>query len=350
DGDLYDGIWQDLTLREALEIANSRDEIKIITYPSGTYAIDIMSPLPISSELYLLGPDGGLTIEGLSNSQHFIVDDGNPAVPQDVYLQNLNLEGGRNATAGGGSIFSRENLFIYDCIFTSNTAAKGGAIYQEGGQLVIQSSIFDTNTGNPGSGGGIYITDSLFNGFNLVFTWNQFTSAGADGTCIFLNNSDSIISFSTFVKNFAIDSATIYSQNSNNTLIVNSVFESNASAPSFMDVEVTSGILNLTGSCVQSVSPYDNAPFSSGVSPGFIDILTVDFPEGPDGLWKTSLDTLHAADNSRPMVDIGNESYIPKDWFDADGDGNTTEPFPYDIKGSPRVQGLAVDAGAYESF
>jgi len=348
--DAYDGNWSSLTLREALVIANSRDETKIITYPAGTYNCITSDSLPISSELSIIGPDGGLTLDGTGNWQHFIIDDGNPSKSQKVYLKNLNLVSGGNLTVEGGSIYSKEDLYLYNCTFTNNTAARGGAIYQDGGKLVILNSIFDANSSSSGSGGGLYITDSLFNGCNLVFTGNQALGAGANGASIYLNHSDSISSFSSFVNNSAAGSASIFSQNSANTLVVNSDFEGNTSSSLYNDVNVLAGVLNLTGSSVFTVSSFDVGPHSTGFSPGFSDISSVNYPKGPDGIWKTTDDSLHAASSGQIMVNRGNEGYISQDWPDADGDGNTTEPFPYDITMGQRILGGVVDSGAYESY
>lgn len=49
-----------------------------------------------------------------------------------------------------------------------------------------------------------------------------------------------------------------------------------------------------------------------------------------------------------PCVDAGLTAALPGDEFDLDGDGDFAEPIPYDAAGNPRVQGAAVDIGAYE--
>ena len=49
-----------------------------------------------------------------------------------------------------------------------------------------------------------------------------------------------------------------------------------------------------------------------------------------------------------PCIDVGNTAALPADATDLDGDGDTTEPIPFDLDGAPRVVGEAVDMGAYE--
>jgi len=53
------------------------------------------------------------------------------------------------------------------------------------------------------------------------------------------------------------------------------------------------------------------------------------------------------ASNS-PVINAGNNPYLPADVADLDGDGNTSEPLPLDLAGKARVQGGTVDMGAYE--
>jgi hypothetical protein len=49
-----------------------------------------------------------------------------------------------------------------------------------------------------------------------------------------------------------------------------------------------------------------------------------------------------------PCVDAGDNDSLPTDDLDLDGDGNTTEPIPFDLGGNARVQGGTVDMGAWE--
>jgi len=50
-----------------------------------------------------------------------------------------------------------------------------------------------------------------------------------------------------------------------------------------------------------------------------------------------------------PAINAGDETLLPADAADIDGDGNTTEPSPLDAQGNVRVISSAVDMGAFES-
>ena len=55
-----------------------------------------------------------------------------------------------------------------------------------------------------------------------------------------------------------------------------------------------------------------------------------------------------------PCIDAADNAYVPPDSNDLDGDGNTTEPIPYDLDEHPRIVDgdcnttEVVDMGAYE--
>jgi hypothetical protein len=57
-----------------------------------------------------------------------------------------------------------------------------------------------------------------------------------------------------------------------------------------------------------------------------------------------------------PCIDAGDNNSVPQDIADLDGDGNTTEPIPFDLDGNPRIVDgnndgkSVVDMGAYEYY
>gem|GEM_PF-5243195 len=110
-------------------------------------------------------------------------------------------------------------------------------------------------------------------------------------------------------------------------------------------------------SCIQDEDP-DDASIYPGT--GNID----DNPQfarnpdpGNDGIWGTPDDDygdLRLQDGS-PCIDSGDNTLVPADTTDLDGDGNTSEPVPFDLDGNPRMVAevcsaleAKVNMGAYE--
>jgi CSLREA domain-containing protein len=57
----------------------------------------------------------------------------------------------------------------------------------------------------------------------------------------------------------------------------------------------------------------------------------------------------HALRPGSPALDAGDNTLLPGDTLDLDGDGNTIEPVPYDQRGFARIVNTTVDIGAYET-
>ena len=60
------------------------------------------------------------------------------------------------------------------------------------------------------------------------------------------------------------------------------------------------------------------------------------------------LDTNGVPASNSPVINAGNNTYLPADVADINNNGNTTETLPLDLAGNARIQGGTVDMGAYE--
>jgi hypothetical protein len=99
-------------------------------------------------------------------------------------------------------------------------------------------------------------------------------------------------------------------------------------------------------SCIEGLNIYAGNG-NIGEDPCFVD------PNGPDGIGGTEDDDLRLMPGS-PCIDAGDNNSLPPDTTDLDGDGNTTEPIPWDADGRPRIMdgdcndSNVVDIGSYE--
>ena len=76
-------------------------------------------------------------------------------------------------------------------------------------------------------------------------------------------------------------------------------------------------------------------------APRFVDA------DGPDGAFGTLDDDVRLALGS-PAIGAGDDTALPADVADLDGDGDTSETIPFDLAGDARLQDGTVDLGAYE--
>src|SRR5262249_37719422 len=122
DGDYSSG---DLSLREAIDLANRRpgaDTITFIAPSSGTIHLTL-GELPITDSVTITGPGANLVTIDASDKdltplqkngdgiRLFNIDDGNPSTFQDVTISGLKLTGG-DSNANGGAIFTAEDLTV----------------------------------------------------------------------------------------------------------------------------------------------------------------------------------------------------------------------------------------------
>ena len=71
--------------------------------------------------------------------------------------------------------------------------------------------------------------------------------------------------------------------------------------------------------------------------------------EGDDGVWGSDDDVLPEVRDGSGCIDAGDNTALPADALDLDGDKDTSEALPYDLLLNERVVGDAVDLGAYEA-
>jgi predicted outer membrane repeat protein len=107
-------------------------------------------------------------------------------------IANCIIADSTNNNYGGGMDFSGGNLVITNCIFTNNTAERGGAIFCSFSNPTITNCAFIDNTATSWDGGGIYCQDSILTINNCTIANNTATESGAGiashGSTCTLNN------------------------------------------------------------------------------------------------------------------------------------------------------------------
>ena len=209
DGNIAAG---DLSLREAIRLANLSPETKPITFAPSLLGETItltMGELLISQPVSIIGPGADLlTINADQLSRIFSVDDGT-ADNIEVEIAGLTLTGGRTETpagenfriGSGGAVRSFESLSVRESTISGNTTvgvAFGGGIFTgESGDLTVRNS---TLSGNAAYSGGAIINYSTGPALidNTTISGNTATSYAGGGI---FNQHDLTITNSTITEN-----------------------------------------------------------------------------------------------------------------------------------------------------
>lgn len=326
----------------------------------------------------------------------------------------------------GGAIFCHDSdPTIVNCVIRDNTAADwGGGIYCHGGAPVIRGCEFHGNHagvkgggiyGGAGStttiagctvsgnsadlgGGGIRILSATGYIANCRISGNETGTGGGILLCV---GSNAIIVNCLIVRNEAAETGGgIFDGSKLSTTISNCTILENTAANRGGGLDCQrSGTMTALTNCILRGNTAPAGPQISlfqeaGLTVSYCDVeggqgdvflpsgttvnwgsgnivddpLFVHNPDpGPDGNWDGVDDDYGNLNllSSSPCIDAGDNTAVPADTADLDGDGNTTERTPLDLDGQARFfdmppsggTGVAdppnypeiVDMGAYES-
>jgi parallel beta-helix repeat protein len=276
---------------------------------------------------------------------------------------------GNSVTDNGGGMCNYDSSpTVTDCTFSDNYAGyAGGGFYTADGNPTLVNCTFEGNTADPGvgetaGGGGIFSRDGTLEVTNCAFSgnWSGYNGGG-------MNNywhSDAVLSGCTFSKNSADNvGGGIYIYQLSTLTVANSVLWGDATPGGSNEIskELTGSAsfraCNIKG-CGGSASWDSSLGSDDGgnidADPRFVDAA------GTDGVPGTGDEDLRLGAGSA-CIDAGDNTAVAPDTADLDGDGNTTEPVPWDRSGNPRfVDALnypdtghgtppLVDMGAYEA-
>ena len=331
DGNLNE---DDLSLREALAIANPDDTITFDPSLSGNTIILNSGELTVATGLTLrgLGADN-LTIDANNLSRVFNVDDGSNDLV-DVTIEGLTITGGNAIEQSGGGINNLENLTVNEVKIIGNTADGGGGIStNDGATTTVNYSTISGNTATTFNGGGISnysaittVNYSTISGNSADARGGGISSTSFYGGSVTLNNStvsgnsatrygggidgfDSSVDInnSTVTNNSAGENGSGVSLDFASGTITSSIIADNKETADFFG-SVTSGGNNLIGSTSDAFESNSTA-FVNGVKEDIVG--TADNPLAPqleDLQDNGGMTFTHALLPDSSAIDAGNNS------------------------------------------
>ncbi len=244
-------------------------------------------------------------------------------VISSTVLEGLTINGGNadgNGENGlGGGLYSKGgSLRLINVTFAGNAAIYGGGLYNEGGSPTL---------------------------FNVAFSGNVAESEG--GGMVSAGSSPILIN-TTFSRNTAGSGGGIFHTGGGDVSLTNSILWGNSGG----QIAIDDGSAVVSYSDVQGGCPA-GATCNDVISkdPQFWNAL------GEDELAGTLDDDLRIYTTFRhpsPVIDQGDNSALPYDDWDLDGDEDNKDLFPLDLSGRWRLVGFTnvvptVDLGAYEA-
>jgi predicted outer membrane repeat protein len=319
------------------------------------------------------------------------------AILCNVSLLAINcMFSGNSVLGGGGAIYSNmsNTIKVMNCKFLDNSSRSwGGAIFSYSPPIIATNCIFSRNSGSMGGAIAVGSSSAHITTTSCIFSENAASYEGgaiwsgyvvSAANCIFSSNSAKLggaiscehpswstltatncIMLNNFVTGTGSNGGSIYGwrvklfnnilwhttpQPQTNLIYITStgsLRNAEVDFPSPLNQSknlIKGGTAAITAESGASVSVGDTAVTILTSDPQFLNSAN---PLGGDGIFGTPDDGLRLQTGS-PAKDLGLSMFLPVDSNDVDNDGNLTELLPVDAAGYERIQGAAVDLGAYE--
>ena len=345
------------SLRQAIENANTFTGADTVNFDTrGTFAtpqtITLTSGLlRITDDVTISGTGAEqLTVSGNNVSRVFSLS----GTGTDARIDGLTIANGNAGTGDGGGILVNGNtaLVLTNTTIEGNRGNLGAGIDILGTATVINSTI----TNNQADAGGGILNSGTATVINTTLSGNQARVFGGGGignlgTISLINNTITnnrvvVNSNSTFgggVENFFGGIMTV-----KNTIIAGNINSNNQAADVSSDSDIAGDANNLIGTTAGASGTIGTGSDITFAEASITNINQVLDPTLTNNGGTTST---YALVPTSPAINAGNNANIPADTTDIDGDGNTSEPIPFDQRGNGfnRIKFATGDIGAYES-
>jgi hypothetical protein len=260
-------------------------------------------------------------------------------------LTNVTFSGNSAGNDGGGMGNNNSSPTLVNVTFSGNSASNdGGGMGNSDGSPTLVNVTFSGNSAN-NDGGGMGNSDGSPTLTNVTFSGNSATYGGGMGNS---DGSPTLVNV-TFSGNSATYGGGMGNNNSSPRLTNCILWGNSASNGAQIDNDSSTpaiGYSLVQGSGGSGASWDSSLGTDEGgnidADPKFLD------PDGPDDIVGTLDNDLHLRGTS-PAIDAGDNSAVPGDILDLDGDGTTAEKLPFDLDGYPRIINGIVDMGACEA-
>ena len=292
--------------------------------------------------------------------------------PGSLRVANCHIRG-NEAFFGGGVYLGGDSFPLFrDCIFEHNGASdSGGAVWSQGNNTPIflncaflgnianysGGAILHSNTDTAQTGAG-YTDTRRFTAINTIFVGNQ---ANESGGAIRTWSAEPRLINCSLVGNVAGNEGGAINAGCNgctlgtDLTIENSILWNNEDAGGTDETAQLSmvagdvGTVSVSYSCVMDANANDASTYP-GTGNIDDDPKFLDDPDNGGDAWGDANDNygdLRLA-TTTPADDIGDNSALPMDGWDLDGDIDRDESLSLDLIYAVRVQNSVVDMGAYE--
>ena len=320
------------TLREAVAGVCTGNTITFNLAGGGPHTITLTTgELPVTKNVTINNNSGErITVSGNNASRVFNINAGKTAT-----IIGLTLSGG--SAANGGAVINDGTLTVINSLLTGNAATSDGAGIQSTATATSLTLINTTVSGNNanGFGGGVDVLGGTASIINATITNNHGDNdnGGGGGAGGLRNQGGTVTMHNTIVAGNFAGSATTTRNDIEGALQAAS--SNNLVGDGTNMTGITNGVNgNQVGTSGSPIDPQIGSLADNG------------------GITFT-----HALQPTSPAVEAGNNTPLPVDTFDLDGDANVAETLPVDQRGTgfPRVADSAdanviqtVDIGAFE--